>query len=161
MGESVTIGEDICLDRDIMNNRFDLLCAIQDVDLDADVPIRTSLPTPNRTWTTDPNDFLIYTSPTNEDAEIDPGFYQGNRILFSPGLPAEDNFRPGPQGSLQLSVLVTRNLTSAVLPDSDRLDAPFLSMVVFDELLGTYTCRVENVYGFDEATTRVTECGKQ
>ena len=49
---------------------------------------------------------------------------------------------------------------SPILPNLMPRDTESLKNFLFDELLGRYKCRVENVFGGDEAETVVSECGK-
>ena len=157
-GDEIRIGTDICINRNTFV-RFDLLCDKQPVNLDEG--IRTALPTPNRTWTTDPNNTVISSAPFGEESDFNPEFFEdGFRPLLLPGLVGYP-ISLGPQGELTLSTLILKNLTNPnILPDLVRRDAEFIRNLVIDEFLGTYTCQVENEYGFDTATTTISECGK-
>ena len=153
------IGTNICVSR-FYFIQFELRCFIQQVHLSEG--IRTVVPTPNRTWTTDPENIVIYSAPDNvHDPEIESEFFEDSfRQLLLPGLVGN----PLSTSSTGLTFTfgpVEMNLTNPdILPDLPRRDQRFIRNLIFDELLGTYTCLVENEYGFDVATTIISECGK-
>ena len=158
VGDLIKVGTDICIQRN-RPTRFDLLCVIQDVDLTEG--IRISLPTPTRTWSTDPQNTVIFESSINVDPTFNPDFFEdGFRQILLPGLVGHP-LSIGTQGSLLFSLGFEQNLTNPnILPDLPRRDSEYIRDLVFDEILGTYTCLVENEYGCDTATTTISECGK-
>ena len=158
----VRIGSNICLNRSISSPQFILYCDIRPTNLTQG--IRSAIPTPRRVWsTTDPNDVTIYEALDREIPAFNPEFFtSGFRQLLIPGVipgtPVLDILRIN--GGLVINTSVTSNLTNnrTILPNLPRRDAEFLRGLVFDEILGSYTCMVENEYGADAATTVITEC---
>ena len=156
---AVPIGSNICLNRTLQSQRFVLLCDIEPVNLTAG--IRTALPTPNRTWTTDPDNIVITSALDGDAPELNLDFLQSeNGMIFLPGLiePAILDVSRS-DGVLAFSTEVSQ-FNPEILPDLVERDRDTIRELVFEEILGSYTCMVENVYGFDLATTLVTECGE-
>ena len=127
--------------------------------------IRSAIPTPIRVWTTDPNDLIIYEALDGELPEFNPGFFEGGfRQFLIPGIPSNTTVLDffGINGGLIFNTSITTGLTNpAILPELERRDAEFIGELVFDEILGSYTCIVENEYGADAATTVVTDCASK
>ena len=137
-----------------------MLCELRAVDLSDG--IRTPRPTPNRTWTTDPNNLIITTGLLGDFPEINEEFFSGGfRQLLLPGvLRGPPNFSLF-SGGLEFSTHVFSNLTdSAILPELQDRHSESIRDLIFDEILGTYTCLVENEYGSDVATTVISECSE-
>ena len=159
-GEEIRVGTDICINSS-MSIYFFLLCDVRSVNLTE--RIRTALPTPNRTWTMDdPDNMITFSTPINADPLLNPAFFEsGLRQLLLPGLVGHP-LLIAPSGELIISIVITQNLTNqTLLPDLPSRDAGFIRGLVISEILGTYTCLVENEYGCDTATTTIYECGKQ
>lgn len=158
--ERVPIGFNVCLNRANDKFQFALLCDIEPPDVD--LGIRTPIPVPLRTWTTDPNNVVIYEALDGDDPMFNPEFFvDGFRQLLMPGVLS------GPpildiqevRGALLFDGSAINSLAnSSILPDLPRRDAEFIRDLVFDEILGSYTCLVQNEYGIDVATTVVSEC---
>ncbi len=80
-----------------------------------------------------------------------PGTIPGSTVLDISRIP----------GALDFSTHVSSNLTNpAILPDLPWRDQEYIRDLIFDEILGSYTCMVENVYGSDMATTVISECSE-
>ena len=157
----VRVGSNICLDRSSGSPQFVLLCDVQPRNLTQG--IRSAVPTPRRIWTTEPDDVVIYEALDGESPDFNPRFFMSDfRLLLMPGIipgiPVLDIAEIN--GGLVFNTLVTSNLTSnlTILPDLPRRDAESIGQLVFEEILGSYTCMVENEYGADAATTIISEC---
>ena len=150
----IDIGTNICLNRSL-DYRFTLQCRGESVYLERG--IRSTAPFPTRTWTTSPNDLVISEANERDNPEFNPDFFaSGNKVLFTPGLltfPILEIFHRG----LSLN---TRIIGNATLPGGEYLHQDDIRRMVFDEILGNYTCQLENVYGSGAATTVISECSK-
>ena len=106
----------------------------------------------------------IYNATDGVTPEINPEYYEDTRILFAPGVvPGVPIFAFTGQvsGGLTFNPDVTMNATDLAvgIPEDQRVYTSLRELVV-EDIVGTYTCRVENEFGFDEATTVVSFCGK-
>ncbi len=166
----VDIGDNVCINRTATPPpSINLDCAIEALNLENG--IRSVVPDPQRIWTfvddaVGSQTVEIYNETDGESiTQANEEFYDTDfRAIFRPeALMGVDNFLLVQTGRLTMNVIVTSNLTNPnILPGQlPQRDAAFIQELVVDELLGTYTCLVENVYGSDTATTEIRECGEQ
>lgn len=156
-GDIVDVGTNFCLSRSL-NYQFGLRCQIHFVDLNN--RIRTPIPSSVRKWTTDPNNLVIYEASEYDLPEFNPDFFSGgNRPLLLPGVldfPILDIQQSRRLGAIWFNSHVSGNVTLPGFPQ----DSETIRDLIFDEILGSYTCQVGNVYGSDVATTVISECSK-
>ena len=147
--EGVNVGTSICLNRSV-DQYFHLACQFNRQPA-------------NITWTAGPNNTVILKAPVQDYmAEINPDFFaDGYKQLLKPGVLYPSPLRVFSSEYLAFTTHIHNNLTNPeILPNLPQRDREFIRNLVFDEILGNYTCLIENEYGYDMATSVVSECGE-
>lgn len=130
-----------------------LRCRILQADLSLQQPI--AFPISNRTWIM--NDIVMTDNVAGDNPELRMDFLMsGNKALFMPGLIFPQTIEFFPSGNLRLDTALL-NLSQPALAPSGVTKNNFRELA-FEELLGTYECRVANQLGGDSATSVVTRC---
>lgn len=120
----------------------------------------SAVPEPIRTWTKDGHTIYSQLAGDRNTPEINKTFLmQGRNVVFMPGLIIPQPLNPTRFGELgiRLSAQGEGNITME-MPHIGLTRETFAG-VVFEEILGVYTCSVSNVYGQDTAQTTIRECG--
>ena len=112
-----------------------------------------AFPVPTRTWSKDSEE--IYSEKDGVTPMFNMTFLMNNPV-FMPGAVFPAPLGVGfTTGNLRIDT-TAENLTMPLLVDG--VSDENVKDTVFENLLGTYTCNVENEYGFDQATSVISDC---
>lgn len=113
-----------------------------------------AVPIPVRAW--DKDGLFVYVGLAGVEHNFREEFLEANPLLM-PGVVFPPPLDIGSSsGSLRLSTLASNLSMPMFAPPG--VDQSNVRDEVFNELLGTYTCIVENEYGTDQAVTTISEC---
>lgn len=145
------IGSDFCLTR-VTSPLIERIYIICD-----EIQGQLSFPIPTRVWKKNGVEMSSTVPHMNTMATFSKNFSTAtNSTLFIPGV-----IDPPPI-ELFSKFIVLNNVNGHYITLTNQSLAPGIESIaegaVFDQMLGTYTCSLENEYGSDSATTVITEC---
>lgn len=127
-------------------------------ELDCDVPIDsppTPIPNPQRTWMRNNN--VVYTAELGAAPDASE-FFMNNTIL-TPGTLDPQPFTVLSGGQIFFNYQVDNISAPGMIPDVMSIEAA--ERILFNLLLGTWTCSASNELGSDSVTYTIRECGER
>ena len=131
-----------------------LKCDIIRRNLPANIP--GAFPQPERTWEKD--EVTYYSATPWAYPVITPEFMTKNSLMMQ-GLTTPDVLEASVDGSLVFNSQFTLKNTSLVMFPPGTTSASAKRMI-FESLLGTWTCSVNNSLGNDSCSSTIRECGR-
>ena len=151
------IGTNFCLEfgsTSPARTRATLDCDIIQRNLPTNIP--GAFPQPERTWE---KDGVTYYSATLENTPvITPEFMTKNSLMMQ-GLTTPDVLEASVDGSLVFNSQFTLKNTSLVMFPPGTTSASAKRMI-FESLLGTWTCSVNNSLGNESCSSTIRKCGR-
>ena len=150
------IGANFCLEfgsTSPTRTRATLDCHIIQRNLPTNIP--GAFPQPKRTWKK--NGVTYYSATVGDVPVITPEFMMTHPLLQGPVT--FDAFRTRNSGSLFFNSQFTLRNTSLVMFPPGTTPASAKRMI-FESLLGTWTCSANNSLGNDSCSSTIRECGR-
>ena len=151
------IGTNICLEfgsNSPARTRTTLDCDIIQRNLSANIP--GAFPQPERTWKKD--GVTYYSAMLGNTPVITPEFMTKNSLMMQ-GLTTPDVLEASVDGSLVFNSQFTLKNTSLVMFPPGTTSASAKRMI-FESLLGTWTCGVNNSLGNESCSSTIRKCGR-
>ena len=126
---------------------------LQELDCDVLIYSPTPIPNPQRTWMR--NNDVVYTAELG--AAPDASEFIMNNTILMPGVLDPQTFTVLSDGQIFFTYQVENISAPGMIPDVMSTEAA--ERILFNLLLGTWTCSASNELGSDSITYTIRECG--